>query len=277
VTIKDILKLFIPLGFWKLLRACNSVAYQHIQFRETTLSWNEVLRDTAGGYSAQNILCKCRDALLKVKNGEYPYERDSVLFTEKEIFYPLLSSLLYIGLRNHKNLNLIDFGGSLGSSYFQNKDILKQAGVAISWNIIEQGNFVQCGREYFENTELKFFDDVEKIPTYNLTNRVCLLSSVLQYLQAPYAVLDRLAQCDIKYIIIDRTVFLENATEDILAVQSVPAQIYEAQYPVWFLALNKFLEYVKVNYDIIFKWQALDQHKLGSRKTTGLGFLLAKK
>jgi len=49
------------------------------------------------------------------------------LFTKKEIFFPLLSSLLYVSLKNNYTLNIIGFGDSLGSTYFQNIDILKQA------------------------------------------------------------------------------------------------------------------------------------------------------
>ena len=269
--IKTIIKLFtspIVLKFFKIFRK------DIIRFRKTNLSWEAAHDKTSKGYFSGNILNKCKDSLLKVKKGEYPYERDSVLFSEKEIFYPLLSSLFYVALKNEKKLNIIDFGGSLGSTYFQNKDILKQAGIIINWNIIEQENFVKCGKEYFSDNELHFFNSIDEINN-NVISAV-LFSSVLPYLKEPYTILDYVMKYDINYILIDRTVFLDDETEDILTIQNVPAEIYTASYPAWFLSLSKFLDFAKKKYNIIFKWNSLDQYTLKNYKTTGHGFLLKK-
>jgi len=268
--IKTILKLFLPPIVLKLFTFSRR---ENNHFQKTNLSWDDAYKNTSKGYSAENILIKCRDSLLKVKNGEYPYERDSVLFTEKELFYPLLSSLLYISMENDKHLNIIDFGGSLGSTYFQNRDILKQVGININWNIIEQESFVKCGKEYFEDNELHFFNNIDE-----LTNKgeisACLFSSVLPYLKEPFKILDTIKHSKIKYVVIDRTYFLENENEDILTIQNVPPEIYDASYPAWFLSLDKFISFINKYYDIVLKWQALDQHQLKNYKTIGLGFLL---
>jgi putative methyltransferase (TIGR04325 family) len=283
MVMKKILKLFIPPIFINLFsyfkkqnKQKNTILKEIAPFKETQLSWDEALKETANGYSSELILTKCRDSLLKVKNGEFPYERDSVLFTEIEIFYPLLSSLLYVSSINNQKLNIIDFGGSLGSTYFQNRDLLKKAGITINWNIIEQGNFIEYGKEYFSNEELHFRKKIYNIP--NMENiAVCLFSSVLPYLEEPYAVFDTIRNSNIKYIIIDRTYFLNTESEDVLTIQKVPPEIYEASYPAWFLSLNKFYDYIRKYYDIVFKWNALDQHQLEGHKTTGLGFLLKTK
>jgi putative methyltransferase (TIGR04325 family) len=271
---KDTLKLFIPPILLKLKNILlKQQVADAIQFVETDLAWDEIVKATKG-YSAENILEKCRDALLKVKNGECPYERDSVLFKEKEIFYPLLAALFYVALQNQNNLNLVDFGGSLGSTYYQNKDLLRQAGLSLNWNIVEQENFVKCGKENFENNELRFFYKAGDIP--NDKPRALLLSSVLPYLKKPYDVLAELFKLDFQYVIIDRTWFLEAERGDILTIQTVPEWIYKAAYPAWFLALGKFKEYIKSKYDIIFKWSALDQHNLSGFRTCGLGFVLKR-
>src|SRR6266702_290349 len=69
------------------------------------------------GYDSDLILERVRDALLKVKSGEAVYERDSVLFDEVQYSWPLLAGLLWIASCNGNRLHLLDFGGSLGSSY----------------------------------------------------------------------------------------------------------------------------------------------------------------
>jgi putative methyltransferase (TIGR04325 family) len=276
--VKIFLKLFIPPIFIKLLSFIKNQNKHDInaQFQETQLSWEDTLKETANGYSSEHILSKCKDSLLKVKNGEFPYERDSVLFNEIQIFFPLLSSLLYVSHINNSTLNIIDFGGSLGSTYYQNKDILKKAGITINWNIIEQNNFTECGNECFSNEELHFYHKIDHIPEKENIS-VCLLSSVLPYLKEPYVIFDIIRNNNNKFLIIDRTYFLDTESEDVLTIQKVPPEIYNASYPAWFLSLSKFLSYVEKHYDIIFKWKALDQHLLDGYKTTGLGFFLKNK
>jgi len=274
---KAFLKLFIPPVVIKLFSFFKK---KRILFQKTDLSFDEALKKTADGYSAEHILTKCRDSLLKVQNGEYPYERDSMLFTEKELFFPLLASLFYVSSKNNNTLNIIDFGGSLGSTYFQNRDILKQAGISINWNIIEQENFVKCGKDYFSNKELHFFNNIDELLLNNSRTAeisVCLFSSVLPYLKEPYAVLDNIAKLNIKYVIIDRTFFVEKQIDDILSIQDVPPEIYKASYPAWFLSLDKFITCIQNHYDILFKWPSLDQHSLENYQTIGLGFFLKRR
>jgi len=272
----QLIKLFIPPIIFILFKR-KIFKKQDIQFIKTNLSWDEAYIQTSKGYSSNNIIKKCRDSLLKVKNGEYPYERDSVLFDDLQIFYPLLSSLFYISLLNMKKLNIIDYGGSLGSTYYQNKNILRDAGIAINWNIIEQENFVICGKEIFENNELHFYNNICEVLEANNNISVYLLSSFLPYIREPYKILDEIKSKDIEYLIIDRTVFLQNETKDILTIQNVPSAIYSVSYPAWFLSLDAFLLYINEYYDIIYKWQALDQNYLKNYNTIGLGFLLKKK
>jgi putative methyltransferase (TIGR04325 family) len=274
-TLKSLVKLFIPPIVFRLFSTRRKLNKDAILFQETSLSWTDILKQTSG-YTADEILSRCRDALLKVKDGEFPYERDSVLFSEKELFFPLLSALFYVSLKRDKKLNLIDFGGSLGSTYYQNKDELKGAGISIRWKIIEQENFVKCGKEYFEDSELRFYSTFEEA-IFSEGGDICILASVLPYLEDPYAILNQIYQHKIEYIIIDRTMFLDIANEDVLTIQTTPENIGKAVYPAWFLSLSKFLSYIKDRYKIIFQWDAPYQMALHGYETTDKGFLLERK
>ena len=119
------------------------------------VTWDEALAETTG-YDSRVILEKVKASTLKVKSGEAVYERDSVLFDEMKYSWPILAGLLKIAIQYGNFLELIDFGGSLGSSYFQNRAFLGKA-VAVKWHVVEQHQFVECGKRYFENEELKFF------------------------------------------------------------------------------------------------------------------------
>ena len=209
-------------------------------------SWNEALKNTSG-YDDQRILEKCRTALLKVKNGEAKYERDSVLFDEIEYSWPLLATLQRSALENNNKLTVLDFGGSLGSTYFQNKGSLSN-NIDLSWHIVEQKIFVDEGKKHFEDDSLKFFYTIEESMKQKRAD-VVILSSVLQYLEHPHEMLSDILSLRAPYIVIDLTTFIETDS-DILTIQTVPESIYKASYPAWFFSLARFKDQL-LNYEII--------------------------
>src|SRR5712691_3342391 len=83
-------------------------------------AWEDAVHASTG-YDSEVILEKTRTALLQVKNGQAVYERDSVVFDEVQYAWPLLAGLLWIATRSGGKLDVLDFGGSLGSTYFQNR------------------------------------------------------------------------------------------------------------------------------------------------------------
>src|SRR5262245_5024247 len=85
------------------------------------------------GYAAPAILDKALNAILKVKSGEAAYERDTVLFDAVQHSFPLLASLLLAG-SHERRLSVLDFGGALGSSYFQNRAWLQHL-PGFSWGV----------------------------------------------------------------------------------------------------------------------------------------------
>ena len=123
-------------------------------------TWEEA-QQVSTGYDSDLILEKVRDSLSKVKNGEAVYERDSVLFDKVQYSWPLLAGLLWIAAQKENRLNLVDFGGSLGSTYYQNRKFLSHL-MEVHWSIVEQKKFAECGKRDFENDHLKFYDDLDQ-------------------------------------------------------------------------------------------------------------------
>lgn len=222
-------------------------------------SWNEAVTASMG-YDSDLILEKTKDALLKVKNGEAIYERDSVIFNEVQYAWPLLAGLMWVAAKSDGRLNVLDFGGSLGSTYFQNLAFFHELS-EIHWNIIEQSEHVKVGKEYFEDDILKFYPNIEICLSETKPN-IILLSGVLQYLESPYGMFDTLLDhltCDT--VIIDRTSFWDGST-DMLCIQHVPPSIYSATYPIWIFSRQKFLQYLqKRNFEIVAEFQSLDMLK----------------
>jgi putative methyltransferase (TIGR04325 family) len=207
-------------------------------------SWEEASRLT-GGYEQANILEKTKQALLAVKNGEAVYERDSVLFTQSEYPYPLLSFLLHDAQLKQRPVNVLDFGGSLGSTYYQVKEFLSP-GICSGWNIIEQSHYIACGQEFFADDTLRFFYTIEDCISSQQIDFV-LLSSVVQYLPDPHRFLDELVAYGFDTILVDRTAFV-NEGPDRINMQRVWPSVYEASYPAWFFNEPGFLEHFNKDY-----------------------------
>jgi len=236
-------------------------------------NWADALNDSEG-YNSPLILNKTREALLQVKNGHAVYERDSVLFDKIEHSFPLLAGLLRAALAQEGNLCLVDFGGALGSSYFQCRAFLKPVR-QLQWLVVEQPAHVLCGRKDFQSNELFFYNTVEECATSHLPNCL-LLSSVLQYLPEPYSILRHLLEQGFPHILIDGTAFLKR-NEDRLTVQTVPESIYPASYPAWFFSESRLMaEFANAGYVLVADFQCPYELSPDDEKAYHKGFIFEK-
>jgi len=237
-------------------------------------SWAEASKD-ATGYDSDVIIEKVTEALLKVKNGETAYERDGGLFDKIQYSYPLLASLLWIAGNNNNELNLIDFGGSLGSSYYQNRKMLEHLS-NIKWSIVEQRKFVEEGKHLFQDKNLKFFYSIEECMS-KLKPNILLILGTIEYIEKPFELLEKLLSYNFEYIVFDRTPFI-NADRDILTLQVVPPKTYEASYPCWMFNETKFLKCFRDYYNLIYKFESgFERIQIGKYNAIHKGFLLREK
>lgn len=198
-----------------------------IRYKGAYRSWKDASAASTG-YGDAAILEKVAAAVRRVVAGEAAAERDSVTFGAVPHSFPVLAMLLRSALENDGRLTVLDFGGSLGSSYFQCRSFIPPS-CKVSWHIVEQEHYVRRGRRDFASAELHFHASAAEAATDSRPD-VVLASSVLQYLKHPYDTLRELTRCGSRYLIIDRTP-LAAANEDRLTVQQVPPQIYAASYP----------------------------------------------
>ena len=140
---KELVKLLIPpllvILIRKLQRKKNG-------WKGDYADWVDAQND-AIGYDSDVIIQAVKKSLLKVKSGDAIYERDSVVFEEIQYSWPLLAGLMFGGalLDASGRVKVLDFGGSLGSTYYQNKKFLDKFR-DVSWSIVEQKHFVDVGK-----------------------------------------------------------------------------------------------------------------------------------
>ena len=223
-----------------------------VRFTGDFKSWEDA-KKCSTGYDTPEILEKTRAALLKVKAGKAAFERDSIAFDEMEHDFPLLAGLLRAAAQDNGRLSVLDFGGSLGGTYFQCRTYLSSLR-QLRWSVVEQAAHVACGRTDFANEELHFYETIADCLSERKPN-VLLLSGVLQYLRDPYLFLERVLRERIPYVIVERTSFDCNQ-RDRLTVQYVPAWIYKASYPIWFLSETSFQKIFAPHYRLICEYVA---------------------
>lgn len=211
-------------------------------------SWNEVEK-LCEGYSDKSILQKTLESTLKVKNGEAVFERDSFIFDEIQYSWGLLASLFKVAVENGNSLKVLDFGGALGSHYFQNKKFLQPIKIK-KWTVVEQKHYIDVGNKKIADGILSFAYSIEDVNNAD----VLILSAVLQYFPNPYEWLEKFIAKKIPYIVLDRTAFSTEG-RDRLTLQKVLPEIYEAQYPAWFLDKSKVFSVIQKEYELIAEFQ----------------------
>ena len=209
MNLRSIIHDICPPGFLKLVR----LPFTHppeITFTGDYKSWEQAEKASTG-YAAPEILARTRTALLKVKRGEASFERDSVTFDTMQHEFSLLAGLLRAAMANEGRLSVLDFGGALGSTYFQCREFLSIL-TDLRWSVVDQPAQVACGQEDFANEQLHFYRTTDECLRVEKPN-VLLLSSVLQYLAKPYEFLDDILQHKWSDVIVDRTAFLSEEGE----------------------------------------------------------------
>jgi putative methyltransferase (TIGR04325 family) len=249
-ALKRLVKNWLPPVVLELYRR---LSMQRIRFAGHYSSWQAAAAESTG-YDVDTILARVSDAAEKVKSGEALYERDSVLFDKVEHTFPLLALLMRTSLEKQGKLTVLDFGGSLGSSYFQCKNFLPDV-LDLHWCVVEQEKFVARGLEKFESDELHFFFSIEECLAKYKPD-VILFASVLQYLENADQIIDVALASDAEYIVIDRTPFIE-LEDDWICVQHVPASIYEASYPCAMLSGERLKRHFENQCDLLADFGAL--------------------
>ncbi|EMY76346.1 methyltransferase, TIGR04325 family [Leptospira weilii serovar Ranarum str. ICFT] len=257
IYLKKLIYKLLPPIFFDLLKFARTRLNTRVKFGKQPGSlrigfngiyetWEEAAK-LCGSYDSEKIIEKCKQSVLKVKQGHAAYERDSVLFDKIQYSWPLTSALLYAGTMTNDELNVLDFGGSFGSSYYQNR-IFLQGMRALSWNIVEQSNFVQVGNAFFKDDILHFYDSIEACVRDRKINAF-LASSSFPYIKDPFALIKKIIDYEFPYIIIDRTYFID-LPKSVVSAQRVSPEIYEASYPAWFFNFEEFVSLFDKKYKL---------------------------
>lgn len=273
MTAKNIVRGFLPPYLFDLLLRLKKKSFE---FEGNYASWDEAAAACkTEGYAEDSILHKTLNSILAVKSGDAVFERDSVLFDEIQYSWPLLSAILLAASHSEKNFKVLDFGGSLGSTYFQNKKFFQALPQKVIYGVVEQPHYINLGNEQISDSSLSFYSSTEDYIYIIGKPDIVILSGVLQNLESYSLILNNLLSKDVKFVCVDRTPFLSSENDEKIMIQNVSKPIYDARYPHRFFEKTGFLSIFKFhNYQLLESFSAIDS---SNRFATWEGFIFMKK
>ncbi|MEO7412909.1 MAG: methyltransferase, TIGR04325 family [Opitutaceae bacterium] len=245
----------------------------HRWFRGPYQNWAEAER-ASSSYADPRILEKVLRATLAVREGKAAYEQDSVLFSEPACEFPLLAALLHVAARNEGRLRVLDFGGSLGSTYWRHRAWLP-AGPLLRWTVVEQGHFAEAGSRHLESDTLRFQSSFEEAVVAADAD-VFVASTSLQYLRSPREFIAGVLRQRFPYLLFHNLPLRDDLT-DCIMVQDVPPEIYPASYPVWFFNRLSFLELFADGYDLFASYPSTAVWNVNGREMPSTGLVFKRK
>ena len=211
-----------------------------IYFSNEKKNWLSALR-LSKSYDDKIIFDKVKKIYdnLTDKKSEF-YERDGLILRSKPDEEDLIKFLKDKIDRNNA-IEVLDYGGSLGSRFFSNYNFIKNNN--IKWNIVEQKNFVKYGKKFLQSEFLFFYNNLEECFSEKKINCV-IFSGSIQYLENYYDILKQIKNLNIRYIFFDNLP-LSNYEKHKIFVQNISKKIYDSSYPIRIFSKNLFLHEIK--------------------------------
>ena len=188
--------------------------------------------------------------------------------------YPIVAELLAIAVAFQGRLRVMDFGGALGSLYFQHRSYFDSI-EEIKWGVVEQKSSVETGRTHVVDPNIEFHETIESCIA-SVKPDIVVATCVLQHLSDPWGTLHELLKASPK-IIIDRLPLI-NTDVDRLTVQNVNEKIYPASYPAWVFSRSNFINVVEnYGYQILNEFESIDELELDNLTLRTVGLVIQKK
>jgi putative methyltransferase (TIGR04325 family) len=151
---------------------------------------------------------------------------------------------------NSNRLSVIDFGGSLGTTYQQNRRFLSKLKNSVEWHIVEQENVCVLAKNFLTHERnLFYYSDLVKIKT---DVDIIIFSSSIQYIKEFSDIIIKAKDLRPKYIIFLKTP-INKTPFNLIFVQKIPGKIYEGSYPSWAFSSDCINDILRLDYNLIIK------------------------
>lgn len=203
--------------------------------------------DECEGYSDSIIIEKVINSTQKVLDGSAAWERDSCLFYKQKYAYNICAAILRCAIQSsNQGVRILDIGGALGSTYFQNRRYLKDV-KNLEYIIAEQSAFADYGQKNLKNSVLKFIDSSDDYAEHGKFD-IVLMSASLQYISQYEVIISKIMKAKPRYVILDRILISDKRR---ICKELVPEQIYRSSYPVTIFDEGEIFRFFEPEYELI--------------------------
>lgn len=137
-------------------------------------------------------------------------------------------------------LDVIDFGGGLGSNYFQNLKLIRAlADAQTSWNVVERAPLARIGAEQFQTSQLSFHDDLGAV---RLDHPVLLFTGSLQYVADAFGLLETAVKLT-DIIALDRVLVWAEAEHGVFVQRLDTRRFGPVTLPTWCFAQSTLIDW----------------------------------
>ena len=275
IYMKKVMKEFIPPIILKML-SLNS--------RRIFSNYHDALKlCTTNAYEENELI----EVILKKTKIFSSKLNSEISIISETSAYSLLSMINPIIDNKANEINVLDFGGSCGGHYFQIRSLLNKD-FKLNWAVIETPTMVKYAKE-LETNELFFVDNFED--AINELGKIDLLhtSGTLQCVDNPEKYLDKILNCNAKWILFNR-LGLNELDRNVITIHSSKlswngiGELPEGhtdrwvKYPFNFMSEAKFLKALEERYSIIIKFNDLSgMYPVSGEKIVGYGLLCKRK
>ena len=211
-------------------------------------SWDAASSECKG-YDDAAIIDKVISSTKKVLAGDAVWERDGWLFYEQEYVYHICAAILKCAVQNNnQGVRILDIGGSLGSTYFQNRKYLPDV-KNLEYIVAEQARFADYGGKNLEDGTLRFIDSTESFDLYGKID-IVLMSGSLQYIAQYNEIIYKVIEAKPRYVILDRILVSDRQR---VCKEIVPEAIYKGSYPIMIFCENDLVNLFSPDYELIEK------------------------
>ena len=230
-------------------------------------SWKKAERKSVG-YESINVLTPLMQGAMQARIDIATSNSVSTRYQQvaTAMFFCISESRLQEG----KPWRVLDFGGGSGDYFFQFQKFAPN--IELDWTVVETPALteaMQC--EFRDDTEkIRWVDSLEMTKDkYDLV----LCSSVLQYLEKPFEVLEDLVEKS-EFLIINR-IPLTDSSDHFVALQRILTRKRRGSYPAHFFSEEKFLQQMSAYGSIPMRWAVTeDQPVVKWKIQTNQGLLL---
>jgi len=211
-------------------------------------NWELALAECQG-YEDEAIINKVIDSVHKVLDGEAVWERDGCLFYEPKFVYQITAPVLRCALQNqNQGVRILDIGGSLGSTWYQNRSYWKDI-KNLNYVVAEQQHFADYGNRELRNENLSFINSMDEFGEKGYFD-IILMSASLQYISEYEKIISKIRKAEPRYIILDRLLISDRMR---ICMETVPEAIYKSSYPVTIFTEERIRSYFEPKYHLIEK------------------------